>query len=1159
MWCDPLPDAIGHQPAGMLPSASAMNLNGGMSRKASTRSNRSDVPVVRPPGGSPVPGGGVRKMMAPYADNSTGGPGGPSQPSPQAYQQQQQAQPYFGSPQPMSPVGIPMSFPSPPQSPGRITSPSPRNQQPSSLAYSAPRQRSDSQVSNRQRSDSQLSNPGGPPQPEIVIRLDEFHARFVRPHLPKAAQQQLAAQGWRMTPSEQLQGAIGFVSSVRLTQRDFRIVDDPQSLNSMVKLCIVSHRGMRVLENFAQMKKVGNAAIDIQRVWRGHRDRKVVRAMPKEGSLVRAASLKTPVVPVVRKTSGTKLSPGNPIARFNNRGSIIVDETELKRVSIASMSGFAYGSGDVPSSKRSSRSSHSHSQLAMHHPETMQVMSANQSASEEANPSLPFSTPQIALTAPPQPTAADPEKEERDRERADRRRSKVVTFKRHLLNISQIYQDIVMGGGDSAPQEDGATGAPSTKEVQFMRLLNSDDTFRLSNNLRAVHKLERSATIEEAQAHYEEQGGVPGGRTPAQMYTEYAARVVEWIAAVLPHVPIPAGADLVAILRSGDTLCELAVAIYPKVQCQLLQKGPEFTIHKIIFFLELCKTIGIKPSMLFSVSDLLLGGVEHDPVRKSALTVLRTVCALERQARRRGWSGPPMVLKPEGPAFGRKRSSSSGQRNSTMDLLERDGLVSPTAGGPHPNLSNPRRVSTASNPNRRSKTPPSRRLSTTSKSSQQGTAVSSSGNPRRSSKRYSASSSGHGPDSSAGDGMVSLAPPAPPLVPAANPASPSELSSLSREERSNRLSIMTTKTARESLYNYYAAVGEVAVDRSEYDELMGALLAREKLESEAEKEAEARRREEEEVKTKEAKAREEMERKQAEVRRMLAEGMKKRNRAVKEFLVAEETHLHNLTTVSDHLSQLLYRRRRQSKRHSRGLPPLGSSTDSPVPAASDLSIVDPYAPQPGESPTRAQLRVEGENEDLTLLDRVLSDLVSLHSTLCSDLHSALDPDPEHDEDEGWDGRTCGGVGHAAARFAGDAQGILAPYAVVALGGLNGSGVGVGLEGVAAMTDLAEWDERVVRKYMGEVYKRPEGVQAVEAKEWAWYLGRAIRRLTEYEGVLREIVESWCAEEKELGSGKGSGVELEMRRVRRDDRRVQVAIVKLGCTATTIVGNLGLTV
>ncbi|KAJ3087627.1 hypothetical protein HDU96_004420, partial [Phlyctochytrium bullatum] len=449
-----------------------------------------------------------------------------------------------------------------------------------------------------------------------------------------------------LSPIEMKNACVSYLSSVRLSIRDVRIADDGYGNTTTVW---VSNRGLRVLENFAEMKRVGNAAITIQRVYRGHLARKRV-ALIKEG------------VEVVEDEGAEPVDDAAPIAPVNARGSIIVDEVELKRMSIGS---------SYVGSRRSSfvqpqhhqQQQYQQQQYGNYQPQEVadgayvpiegggyHVMRTHDASHPQEDPSQ-HQQQQQPIERPPRPT--DPEK---DRERADRRRSKIASFKRHLLTISQTYQDIVQANDPtSTPSSSSLT--PSEREVQFMKLLNSDETFRLSTNLRALHKMERPVGIEEAQKYYEEQGGVPGGRTPAQMYHEYSPRVVDWMSQVIPHIPLNPTSDLVQLLRSGDLLCELAVAIYPRVQCQLLSKGPEFTVHKIIFFLELCKTVGIKPSMLFSVQDLLLGGLEHDPVRKSALTVLRTVCALERQARRRGWNGPAMVLKPEGSEASKRRSS----------------------------------------------------------------------------------------------------------------------------------------------------------------------------------------------------------------------------------------------------------------------------------------------------------------------------------------------------------------------------------------------------------------------------------------------------------------------------------------------------------------------
>jgi hypothetical protein len=102
--------------------------------------------------------------------------------------------------------------------------------------------------------------------------------------------------------------------------------------------------------------------------------------------------------------------------------------------------------------------------------------------------------------------------------------------------------------------------------------------------------------------------------------------------------------DFLFIMRSGDLLCRLACALYQNVDCHLLEKGLEYGVHKVIFFLELCKSLHIKRSLLFQLSDILVWP-DHDPHRKHALIVLRTIIALEKHARKSGWNGPPIQLK----------------------------------------------------------------------------------------------------------------------------------------------------------------------------------------------------------------------------------------------------------------------------------------------------------------------------------------------------------------------------------------------------------------------------------------------------------------------------------------------------------------------------------
>ncbi|KAJ3119479.1 hypothetical protein HK098_005404 [Nowakowskiella sp. JEL0407] len=234
---------------------------------------------------------------------------------------------------------------------------------------------------------------------------------------------------------------------------------------------------------------------------------------------------------------------------------------------------------------------------------------------------------------------------------------KVNALKKHLYRISVAYQEVVAKGHEKQNQQ-----TASNKEMQFMKLLNSQETFRLSSNLQKLHKISKRLTgTDNPYANIKTEDGQ---RSPGQMYLDYKPKVISWLGEVLDQ-DIPATSDLLVILRSGDVLCQLCIAMYPNIQCALLSKGPEFTIHKIIFFLELCKTVGLKPQMLFSVSDLLLGP-EDDPMGKSALTVLRCICFLERQARKKGWDGPVMVLK-EKNGTGEKKRRSKRVSNAEFD------------------------------------------------------------------------------------------------------------------------------------------------------------------------------------------------------------------------------------------------------------------------------------------------------------------------------------------------------------------------------------------------------------------------------------------------------------------------------------------------------------
>ena len=119
--------------------------------------------------------------------------------------------------------------------------------------------------------------------------------------------------------------------------------------------------------------------------------------------------------------------------------------------------------------------------------------------------------------------------------------------------------------------------------------------------------------------------------------------VIEWLGMVF-NVDYPKDTNLLDIIWDGTMLCKLSTILFPRIKCQLLTKGPEYSIHKIIFFLEFCRTIGIRANALFSIADLVLGP-NIDPTYTGAFTVLRTIITLEKQARKKGWLGPVLNLK----------------------------------------------------------------------------------------------------------------------------------------------------------------------------------------------------------------------------------------------------------------------------------------------------------------------------------------------------------------------------------------------------------------------------------------------------------------------------------------------------------------------------------
>ncbi|KAJ3194272.1 hypothetical protein HDU82_002506, partial [Entophlyctis luteolus] len=849
--------------------------------------------------------------------------------------------------------------------------------------------------------------------PDTVLPVIQFLTRYsalVAPHLDPQFRD---PRQWRQMPPEAAVTAIvKYLTSVQMPPRDINISRTPSIVPNVDAaagktgsgsdfVVRVSFRGVTTLDRAAEMKRTNDAAIVLQKTWRGVRARRLVQKLKREKREKEASHA------ALAKNSDVRSS-------LVLENGIVVDK----------------GGSD----------------------------------------------------------------------KLERRKSKVNAFKSHLLKISNAYEDILNNGNGG---KDG--DAPTEAELEFMRIMNSDETFRLSLNLRAMHKLEKSVSLEDAQRNYEAMGGVPG-RSPAQMYHDYGPRVVEWIVAVLsiPQSQTPPSTDLVALLRPADILCLLAVNMFPHVQCKLLNKGPEFTIHKAVFFLELCKTVGVKPGMLFSLKDLFLGGETEDPTRKSGVAVLRTVCALERQARRRGWDGPVMVLKADNGAGGGTRASlvvapmarggggtfdddgGAGGAITLSSLTKRGSKLGGrgansggggAGGGGGGSLLDPSRAETVAG---------GRKSFVSSRSSQD-----SMRNSRQQimQQHY----------------VTSL---------------PANFKLLSRDEKVSLLIALPANEARESLRILYASVQE----KFEYEDLMAIVWANENAETAKQEEHDMRVR----------------------LALQVREAVARRNDAVRNFLAAEEIHSKNLSFLAEYLENTVSYRLRLNKRRSRGL-----STSIQV---SPTKTIDIYTPQVGESTASALSRVEAENEELVLLERIVKEIYGMHSQFVEELKFVVEVQ-EAQESSG-----LLPMGDALMTFAGSCSTAYITYAAVAL---NEESVLMDLvrqeESDGFVDENGEqsvtFANSVVKKFV-EDYQQDAGVGG--GRDMRWYLAYPLQHLGSYTGRLMKVFE---AAEMALSGAKRSAlskrlasdndVGAEWRLLVREERRLELVGVKMGSVSKAI--------
>lgn len=217
--------------------------------------------------------------------------------------------------------------------------------------------------------------------------------------------------------------------------------------------------------------------------------------------------------------------------------------------------------------------------------------------------------------------------------------------KEHLLNLSLEYHEMTQ-----SPNQE--------RELKFIKLLNASDTFQAAIGLTTDSLAYNLISQNPNQTN-----------STAIMYQKSCIKFIQWINKIL-HSKYQPSANIVEILKNGNILCQIVVKLFPSTECQLLEKGLEYSIHKIIFFLEFCRCIGI--TGVFKVVDLVPSLIKDES--NSGIMIFRTISNLENKAQNIGnWKGPFLefdaVLK-ENNQNNLKISADPSKRSSLLGQFE---------------------------------------------------------------------------------------------------------------------------------------------------------------------------------------------------------------------------------------------------------------------------------------------------------------------------------------------------------------------------------------------------------------------------------------------------------------------------------------------------------
>jgi hypothetical protein len=181
---------------------------------------------------------------------------------------------------------------------------------------------------------------------------------------------------------------------------------------------------------------------------------------------------------------------------------------------------------------------------------------------------------------------------------------------------------------------------------------------------------------------------------------------------------------------------------------------------------------------------------------------------------------------------------------------------------------------------------------------------------------------------------------------------------------------------------------------------------------------------------------------------------------------------------------------------------------------------------PEETDRAFKFRLDTETEELVKLHDVIKSMYELHARFLDVV------------EQGWDEELATFlIGDVVTEFTHQIMSPYSTYAVIALSGMNKSHLKLTSRGEV---EHSEFVNRIVNKYVFSSLNL-ETAQEPSEQDWAWYLHRPIHRLMSYSGFLSEI-------HGETKTKLNPAIDS-------DNKKLRIANIKIGCTATAISEHL----